>query len=67
MAKRLGLVGWVRNAEDGSVEILAQGEKEKLEELLEWCYHGPPEASVSDLEFVWFEAKGKFRGFVVKR
>ncbi len=54
-AKALGLDGWVSNREDGSVEILAQGEQEKLEQLLEWCYSGPDGAEVKELIFRWIE------------
>ncbi len=50
-AQKLGLVGYVRNLPDGSVEIVAQGDEEKLKELLEWSYHGPNEAEVKHLEF----------------
>ena len=34
-AKNLGLVGWVKNLPDGRVEILAQGEKNKIQNLLD--------------------------------
>jgi len=50
-AQSLGLVGYVRNLPDGSVEIVAQGEENKLRDLLEWAYHGPKEAEVEHLEF----------------
>ena len=41
---------WVRNCEDGSVEILAQGEEEALKKFEEWCSHGPPPARVTKVE-----------------
>jgi len=65
-ALRLGLTGWVRNVRDGSVEILVEGEKETLEELLEWCSHGPVSASVSKVEHEWLENKDEFQGFRIK-
>jgi acylphosphatase len=52
-AKRLGLTGWVRNNPDGSVEMIAQGGREQLQKLLEWCAHGPAGASVSRVEHEW--------------
>ena len=36
VADRLGLVGWVKNNPDGSVETVAEGSKEKLEEFVKW-------------------------------
>ena len=40
-ARELSLVGWVCNASDGTVEILAQGEKADLEKFVEWVKAGP--------------------------
>ncbi len=58
VAQGLGLAGWVKNCSDGSVEIHAEGDREKLEELIEWCRHGPDLASVSNLDLNWTEAEG---------
>jgi acylphosphatase len=57
-AEGLGLTGWVRNCSDGSVEIHAEGSREKLEELIAWCRKGPPLASVSNIDLDWVEAEG---------
>lgn len=66
-AKELSLVGWVRNAEDGSVEIAAEGKKENLEKLVEWCRSGPSFfARVEDVEVEWRKAVGEFSSFEVK-
>ncbi len=45
-AESLGLVGWVRNHSDGSVEALAQGGQGALDALIAWCGEGPPAAKV---------------------
>jgi len=50
VAQALGVEGWVRNTPDGSVEIHVQGEDEKVEQLLEWCYNGPPGADVKRVD-----------------
>jgi len=42
----LGLAGWVRNCPDGSVEIVAEGTRANLEQLIAWCHRGPPGARV---------------------
>ncbi len=65
-ARQLGLNGWVRNCPDGSVEILAEGDKAHLERLVVWCHDGPPGAVVTDLDVEWQEAHGEFAGFVVR-
>ena len=49
-ARTLRLVGWVRNEEEGTVGILAQGSKEILVEFLEWCTVGPRWAKVEKVE-----------------
>ncbi len=50
-ARELGLNGFVRNVEDGSVYIEAEGEPAKLVELLEWCKEGSPQAEVEAVDF----------------
>ena len=57
-AQRLGLVGWVRNRLDGSVELVAEGEETALNALAQWCTEGPPLAQVSRVESVWETAVG---------
>lgn len=65
-ARQLGLSGWVRNCPDGSVEIVAEGEPGRLEQLVMWSHSGPPGALVTDLDVKWQEATGEFVGFVVR-
>jgi acylphosphatase len=56
-AVNLELTGWVKNCDDGSVEIHAEGSKAKLEELIEWCHRGPALAKVSNVDLNWVEAE----------
>jgi len=49
MAQQLGVVGWVLNRPDGSVEAFVQGELVAVEDMLQWCRLGPPHSSVEDL------------------
>lgn len=65
-ATQLGLAGWARNVRDGSVEIVAEGEKESLEKLLGWCSHGPIGASVSRVEHEWLENRDEFQDFRIR-
>ena len=61
----LGVSGRARNLPDGRVEVLAQGEKEAVERLVEWCHHGPPTALVTRVE-VQYEVAGEAAdGFAV--
>ncbi|MEM4390050.1 MAG: acylphosphatase [Candidatus Micrarchaeia archaeon] len=63
VARGLGLTGWVRNVSDGSVEVIAEGEREALEKLLAWCRKGPPGARVSKVDFEWQAFRGEFADF----
>jgi acylphosphatase len=66
-AKRLGLTGWVRNCPDGSVEVVAEGFRSKLENLAAWCRHGPARAQVDHVEIEWSEGSGEFSRFRTTR
>jgi acylphosphatase len=48
-ARRLGVAGWVRNLADGSVELEAEGDDDRVAALLAWCEHGPPSARVANV------------------
>lgn len=47
-----GISGWVRNAEDGSVEILMKGEEAQVEEMIEKCRKGPLFARVDNISLM---------------
>ncbi|HEX7900909.1 MAG TPA: acylphosphatase [Planctomycetota bacterium] len=65
-AKKIGgLTGWVRNLDDGRVEAVVEGPRDKIEELVAWAHQGPPAARVSDVEVAWEPATGEFKGFDV--
>lgn len=49
-ARALGLRGWVRNRQDGSVEVLAEGDDSALHQLRIMLRDGPSGARVSDVE-----------------
>ena len=65
-AERLGLAGWVRNCPDGAVELVAQGPRPLCEELLRYCYEGPPGARVDEIEVTWGEASSEYSRFDVR-
>lgn len=49
-ADRLGITGWVRNTEDGNVEIHAEGSPEVLKQFQVWCRKGPPAARIDQVQ-----------------
>lgn len=49
-AKLLGLTGWVRNLDDGRVEVIASGEVSLIEQFRQWLAHGPDMAKVINVE-----------------
>ena len=64
-AARLGLMGWVRNLPDGDVQVVIEGEAEKVDQLIAWCHHGPPSARVDDVSISWEAATGEFARFSI--
>lgn len=66
VARDLGLTGWAKNNTDGSVEIVAEGPKERLENLISWAKKGPPLAGVEKVDVEWEEATGEFDDFTVR-
>ena len=65
-ADGLNLNGWVRNLSDGRVEIVAEGDKEAAQSLIDWCYDGPPNAQVGGVEILWETPTGEFSSFEQK-
>jgi acylphosphatase len=65
-ANRLGLVGWVRNCEDGSVELIACGDEATLVELERWLWRGPDNARVESVT-MQEAALQRFDGFRITR
>jgi acylphosphatase len=49
-AESLGLAGWIRNAEDGSVEAVFEGDEQRVRSMVDWCRRGPSGARVDDVE-----------------
>ncbi|WP_040494316.1 acylphosphatase [Ilumatobacter nonamiensis] len=49
-ARRRGVTGWVRNNHNGTVEVVAEGERADVDALLDWCRSGPPRAAVTRID-----------------
>ena len=64
-ARSLRLAGWVRNAPDGTVEAVLEGDDEQVESMVEWCRRGPGGARVEEVEVAWSEPEGE-EGFSIR-
>ena len=49
-AKQNEIFGWVKNLKDGRVEAILEGDKEKINRIIEWAHGGPANARVEDVE-----------------
>lgn len=62
----LGAKGWARNRWDGTVEVVAEGDRQLLEKLLASLRRGPRMANVTKVELDWQAYSGEFNTFSVK-
>ena len=62
-ANELGLMGWVRNRRDGSVEVVAEGDLDLLKRLLGVLERGSTSSIISDVKAEIQDASGEFRSF----
>ena len=65
VAMQRGLVGGVRNADDGRVELEVEGSKDRILSLIEALKVGPPASRVTDVQVEWSNATGRFTDFRV--
>ena len=65
LAHQLGLLGYVKNCPDRTVEIQAEGDQDKLNELLVWANTGPKWARVDKVEHTWQEPQEEFNDFTI--
>ena len=50
IATGLQITGTVKNTKEGHVEVIASGEQQQLDQFIQWCREGPPEAKVEELK-----------------
>jgi acylphosphatase len=62
-----GLTGWVRNVGYDTVEAIAEGERDKVELLIEQMKQGPRMSRVDESRVEWEVVTGEFQEFGVKR
>jgi len=65
-ARSFDLKGIVRNVDSGSVEVIAQGDRDNLEKLIEYVHKGPLLAQVIRVDTLWREPSENFNGFTIQ-
>jgi acylphosphatase len=65
-ALELHLSGYVCNLPDGTVEVVAEGDRARLEKLVDYLGKGPPPARVVEVKTDWSEYRGIYRDFRVR-
>lgn len=66
-ARRRGLVGWVRNRADGSVEVAAEGDEPTLSEFVAFLHEGPRGAHVTAVDVEWLAPAAGLTSFELRR
>lgn len=64
-ARVLGIGGYARNLDDGTVEIVAEGDRAALETMVAWAHRGPSAAHVEEVQVEWGQTLEKFNEFQV--
>ena len=65
-AEQLGIKGWVRNTKDGCVEAVFEGEDHLVDQMIEWCFRGPPQSKVENVEVNEQNPTDSFVNFSIK-
>lgn len=66
-AEKLGdIAGWVANNADGSVEVVAEGPENKINDLIDWCQSGPSISQVEKVEAEKLTYTGEFEDFSIR-
>lgn len=64
-ARKLGLVGTVQNQKDGSVQVVAEGDEQRLNEYIKYLNRGSILSKVKNVRISWFEPSGQFTDFLI--
>jgi acylphosphatase len=65
-ARQRDLNGWVKNLPDGRVEAVFEGILTNVEEMIQWCHHGPSAAKPENV-IVEYEQVEQLQGFEIIR
>jgi acylphosphatase len=64
-AAELGISGYVRNLKNGNVEVIAQGKKNIIDELVKFCREGQPYAKVENVLIEKYDSEKKWTDFTI--
>jgi len=62
----IGAKGWIRNRQNGSVEIQTQGSEKQFDQILQKCYEGSPDSIVESLQKKFIETEEIFEDFIIR-
>ena len=65
-ARKSGVFGYTKNLPNGAVEVVAEADKERLEDFISILKEGPFSASVSDVHVSWENHLNEFKNFSVR-
>ena len=66
IAIKNNVTGWVRNLDDGRVEILIEGDDKCIDSVIAWCDCGPANSRVDDIQINNENYLGSFENFEVR-
>jgi len=66
-AQKNGVVGWVRNLPDGTVEAIFEGKASAVDAVIEWCHKGSPLSQVAEVRVDWEKYAGDTDDFSIRR
>tara|TARA_Y100000310_G_scaffold344307_1_gene456322 strand:+ start:3510 stop:3788 length:279 start_codon:yes stop_codon:yes gene_type:complete len=66
-ADDLGLFGFVRNLDTGDVEIVAEGERDDINKLVDFCKDGPEHAMIQKIKTTEINWAGNYKEFKILR
>lgn len=65
-AEKLEVTGWVKNLLDSRVEAVFEGDRNRVEEMVNWARKGPIWAKIEALDVVWEDYQAEFEGFEIR-
>lgn len=65
-AVKLGITGWVKNTNDGRVEMVFQADKKAIDQMIEICNKGPMLSEVKEIDVIWEESEKALDSFEIK-